>query len=136
MEQAAALTMSDKTAPPTREATPAPKEPKEESATSTPTATTSATTSSSEAADATPTLSQRLYTGNFEEEVGQVMKGLGSFWGGFKAKVSGVYPPPYIVKLTSVRIDTDVDKVGSRQDGRAGPVGSQAAAGYKGRGRA
>lgn len=29
-----------------------------------------------------------FYQGNFEEEVGQVVKSLGSFWGGFKARVS------------------------------------------------
>lgn len=29
-----------------------------------------------------------FYQGNFEEEIGQVVKSLGSFWGGFKARVS------------------------------------------------
>jgi hypothetical protein len=97
MEQAAALTMSDKTAPPSREATPGPKANQDTKGAEIPAPLTSdsASTSTTDtatppaAADSSQTLSQRLYAGNFEEEVGQVMKGLGSFWGGFKAKVGG-----------------------------------------------
>lgn len=98
MEQAAALTMSDKTPAPTREATPAPPTTTDAKATPpTPSDTAAAPATASTAADAStsPTIAERasqhgLYSGNFEEEVGQVMRGLGSFWGGFKAKVSNL----------------------------------------------
>jgi len=94
MEQAAALTMSDKTAPPTRETTPSPKDKDKdtEKAPETPTASAGAageTPATPTASTTAVPLSQRLYSGNLNEEVGQVMKGLGSFWGGFKAKVGG-----------------------------------------------
>jgi hypothetical protein len=100
MDQVAAITMSDKTAPPTREATPSPSDSKDKkdaagsAAAAAPAAEGDAAASDAAtpaaASSSTPVapLSQRLYSGNFEEEMGQVMKGLGSFWGGFKARVS------------------------------------------------
>lgn len=107
MDQAVALTMSDKTAPPSREGTPVPKAaaaaaPAEPEVPATASAT--AETSASTAASPLQAVQQRaqehgLYSGSFEEEVGQVVKSLGSFWGGFKAKSAST--------LTSLKSDLD-----------------------------
>lgn len=114
MEQAPALTMSDKTQPPTREATPGPKadaaaaKPADAAAAATDAAPATdaadaATTAARSSADtirpaaegaAPRTQLNGLYSGSLEEEVGQVMKGLGSFWGGLKKKVGSDGPGP------------------------------------------
>ncbi|WOO84600.1 uncharacterized protein LOC62_06G008120 [Vanrija pseudolonga] len=110
MEQAPALTMSDKTQPPTREATPGPtadaaaaaKPADAAAATDAAPATDggdAATTAARSSADtirpaegaAPRTPLNGLYSGSLEEEVGQVMKGLGSFWGGLKKKSWSTY---------------------------------------------
>ncbi|TXT05056.1 hypothetical protein VHUM_03876 [Vanrija humicola] len=102
--------MSDKTQPPTREATPGPKADAEAKPTEAAAATAATDAPATDAGDASTAAARSsadtirpaegaaprtalngLYSGSLEEEVGQVMKGLGSFWGGLKAKSWSTY---------------------------------------------
>ncbi|KAL1407163.1 hypothetical protein Q8F55_006577 [Vanrija albida] len=100
--------MSDKTQPPSREATPGPKadaaatKPADTPATEAPTTDTGDAAAAAAARSSADTIRPAegaaprtplngLYSGSLEEEVGQVMKGLGSFWGGLKKKSWSTY---------------------------------------------
>lgn len=99
MDQAVSLTMSDKTAPPTREATPVPADARTQGADGASAAKPTSADGTAAATASSGVQDHGLYSGSFEEEVGQVVKSLGSFWGGFKARSAST--------LTSLKSDLD-----------------------------